>query len=202
MRSDQHTLSGIMFFLLAAQFLVVLMVGAAIAPGYSLNQNAISDLGTIDETALLFNTSLVVLGILNIVGGYFFFRAHRRTGLFAVFVLAGIGAMGAGIVTLDTPGIHGIFALIAFLFFNIQAVWSGLTVMGPMKAISVGAGAIGLFFLVIHFLSDAGIMDLYGPIGHGGSERMIVYPAILWLLAFSGYLMAPALLRAEEKVRQ
>jgi len=33
---------------------------------------------------------------------------------------------------------------------------------------------------------------VFGPIGHGGTERMIAYPAMLWLLAFGGYLMAPA----------
>jgi hypothetical protein len=26
--------------------------------------------------------------------------------------------------------------------------------------------------------------------GHGGAERMIVYPVMLWLMAFGGYLMA------------
>ena len=30
----------------------------------------------------------------------------------------------------------------------------------------------------------------FGPIGHGGTERMIVYPAMLWMLAFGGHLMA------------
>jgi hypothetical protein len=31
---------------------------------------------------------------------------------------------------------------------------------------------------------------VFGPPGHGGTERMIAYPAMLWLLAFGGYLMA------------
>jgi len=33
------------------------------------------------------------------------------------------------------------------------------------------------------------MMDLNGPIGPGGMERMIVYPALIWLIAFGGYLM-------------
>ncbi len=32
----------------------------------------------------------------------------------------------------------------------------------------------------------------FGPIGHGGAERMIVYPVMLWLVAFGGYLLAPS----------
>ena len=35
--------------------------------------------------------------------------------------------------------------------------------------------------------TNAGV---FGPIGHGGAERMIVYPSMLWMMAFGGYLMA------------
>lgn len=31
---------------------------------------------------------------------------------------------------------------------------------------------------------------MLAAIGHGGTERMIVYPAMVWLLALGGYLMA------------
>ena len=39
-------------------------------------------------------------------------------------------------------------------------------------------------------IGDAGNAAAFGPIGHGGTERMIVYPVMLWMLAFGGYLMA------------
>lgn len=39
-------------------------------------------------------------------------------------------------------------------------------------------------------IGDAGNTAVFGPIGHGGAERMIVYPAMLWMMAFGGYLMA------------
>jgi hypothetical membrane protein len=187
-----RVIAGMLLFLLAVQFMTALMVGAAIAPGYSINQNAISDLGVIDATAWLFNSSLFIAGLINIIGGYFLFRSGARAWIFAIFVLAGIGAMGAAVFTLDIPGIHGLFALLAFLFFNIQAIASAALIRGPLRAISIIAGAIGLVFLVTHAISDFGIMNLYGPIGHGGSERMIVYPALLWLIAFGGYLMTPS----------
>ncbi|HOI12836.1 MAG TPA: DUF998 domain-containing protein [Methanoculleus sp.] len=189
--ADNLTIAGVLLFLLPVQFLIALMAGAAIAPGYSINLNAISDLGVIGATAWLFNSSLFAAGLLNIAGGYFLYRACGKGWIFPVFVLAGIGAIGAAIFTLDVPGIHGLFALLAFVFFNIQAISSASLVRGPLRMISVIAGAIGFVFLVIHAASDFGIMDLYGPIGHGGSERMIVYPALLWLAAFGGYLMAP-----------
>ena len=59
-----------------------------------------------------------------------------------------------------------------------------------MKAVSVLAGAIGLGFVGLMVVGDAGSVAAFGPIGHGGTERMIVYPAMLWMLAFGGSLMA------------
>jgi hypothetical protein len=38
-------------------------------------------------------------------------------------------------------------------------------------------------------LGDSGNAAAFGPIGHGGTERMIVYPVMLWMLAFGGFLM-------------
>jgi hypothetical membrane protein len=189
---SSRTIAGLLLFLLPVQFMTALMASAAIAPGYSISQNAISDLGVIGATAWLFNSSLFIAGLLNIIGGYFLYRSYGRGWIPAVFTLAGIGAIGAAVFTLDIPGIHGLFALLAFMFFNIQAIAGATLVRGPLKAISVIAGVVGLVFLVTHAASDFGIMTLYGPIGHGGSERMIVYPALFWLMAFGGYLMAPS----------
>lgn len=184
-------MAGVLLFLLPVQFMTALMAGAAMAPGYSINTNAISDLGVIGETAWLFNASLFAAGLLNIAGGYFLYRSYGRSWILPVFLLAGIGAIGSAVFTLDIPGIHGLFALAAFIFFNVEAIAGSTLVRGPLRAISIIAGTLGLIFLVAHAASDFGIMELYGPIGHGGSERMIVYPALFWLAAFGGYLMAP-----------
>lgn len=188
---SSRTIAGVLLFLLPVQFVTALLIGAAMAPGYSINADAISDLGVIDATAWLFNGSLFVAGLLNIIGGYFLYRFYGRGWIFPLFALAGIGALGAAVFTLDIPGIHGLFALLAFAFFNVQTLAGASLVRGPLKAIAIVAGVLGFVFLVTHAASDFGIMDLYGPIGHGGSERMIVYPALFWLAAFGGYLMAP-----------
>ena len=59
-----------------------------------------------------------------------------------------------------------------------------------MRVLSFLAGVVGLVFVVIMVIGDGGNTAVFGPIGHGGAERMIVYPAMLWLMAFGGYLMA------------
>ena len=183
-------LPGLLSFILAAQFMTVIMLAASIAPGYDFNGAAISDLGVIQSTALLFNVSLVVVGLLNIAGGYLLYRSHGRAWILAFFVLAGLGAIGAGLVPLGTSDLHSLFAILAFLFFNLEAVAIGVRIRGTMGAISVLAGAIGLVFMVLMVIGDSGETGAFGVIGHGGTERMIVYPAMLWMLAFGGYLMA------------
>jgi hypothetical membrane protein len=183
-------IAGVLLFFLGASFLVVTMLAASIAPGYDFRGGAISDLGVIGETAALFNGLLVVIGALNVVGGYLLYRSHARAWILAVFVVAGVGAAGAGLMPLDTGAPHALFALGAFLFFNLETLAVAAILSGPMRLLSLLAGAMGLAFVVLMVLGDAGNVGAFGPIGHGGTERMIVYPVMSWLMALGGYLMA------------
>lgn len=186
--ADAH-IAGVLFFLVGVTFLTGTMLAASIAPGYDFNAAAISDLGTIDETATLFNGLLVVVGALNLAGGYFLYRAHGSQWLLGVYLIAAIGAVGAGLVPLDAGAAHSVFALLAFLFFNVEAIATSRFARGVMKLISLAAGTIGLAYLVLMVVGDAGNAAVFGPIGHGGLERLIAYPAMLWLVAFGGYLL-------------
>ncbi|MCE5297283.1 MAG: hypothetical protein LLG16_09325 [Euryarchaeota archaeon] len=78
----------------------------------------------------------------------------------------------------------------AFIFFNVITISTAKLVRSPMKELSYILGAIGISFVFVMFVSDAGIVDLFGPAGHGGTERMIVYQPITWLASVGGYLMA------------
>ena len=188
--TDDRLMAGLVLVLGAAQFMTLMMLGEAIAPGYSMHDDAISDLGTIDETRLLFNSSLFAIGVLNAIGGYFLFRVHKDRTLLLVFAIGGIGAMGAGLIPLDSPvGAHGLFALLAFLFINLEAIMCARRVRNPLRLFSVAAGIVGLSFLVVMMLVDAEVVDPSSSIGHGGVERMIAYPALLWMLVYGGHLI-------------
>ena len=182
--------AGLLLFLLAAQFMTVIMLGASVAPDYDYAGAAISDLGAIRDTALLFNVSLVAVGVLNLTAGWLLYRADHGAGLLALFTIAGVGAAGAGLMPIGTSGLHSVFALLAFVGFNLEAIAIGGRVPGPMRAIARMAGALGLVFVVLMVIGDGGNPAAFGPIGHGGTERMIIYPAMLWMLTFGGYLMA------------
>jgi hypothetical membrane protein len=182
--------SGVLFFLAGGAFLTGIMVAASVAPRYDYHGAAISDLGVIDETAALFNLLLIAVGILNLAGGWLYYRSHRRAWLLVPYVLAGAGAIGAGLMPLDTGMPHSLFALAGFVFFNVEAIATATIVAGPLRAISAIAGGVGLVYVAVMIVGDGGNPAVFGPMGHGGSERMIVYPAMLWLLAMGGHLMA------------
>jgi len=185
--------AGVLFFLLGVGFITVTMLAASMAPAYDFNGAAISDLGVIDQTALLFNTLLVVIGVLNLTGGYLYYRWHGRAWLFALYVIAGVGTVGAGLFPLSSGALHSIFAAVAFVFYNLEGLGTAAELTGPMRILGLVAGAIGLLYTVLMVIGDAGDPAAFGPIGHGGTERMIAYPVTLWLIALGGYLMAGSL---------
>jgi hypothetical membrane protein len=92
-------------------------------------------------------------------------------------------------VPLGTSDLHSLFALLAFVFFNVEALAMATRVTGAMRVLSVVAGVVGLAFVVVMIIGDSGTTAIFGPIGHGGAERMIVYPVMVWLIAFGGYLL-------------
>ncbi|WP_256301047.1 DUF998 domain-containing protein [Haloarchaeobius salinus] len=186
---DDRTVAGLLLFVLGAGFMTAMMLAAALVPGYDFRGGAISDLGVSSESALLFNGSLLVVGVLNLAGGYLLYRRHRKPWLLAIYALASVGAVGTGLFPLDTGDVHSLFALLAFLFFNLEAIGTATLLRGAMRAISVLAGVLGIVFLVLMAIGDGGNTAAFGPIGHGGTERMIVYPVMLWLVAFGGYLL-------------
>lgn len=174
---------------LAAEFLLVLMLAAAIRPGYDFRQAAISDLGVFPETAILFNGSLALVAVLNLLAGYYFYQVHDKRWLFGLFVGGSVGALGTGLFPLGSGLFHNLFAFIAFLFFNLETIGSGLWVDGILRYLSLGAGLVGLVFLLVFVLGPTGMSVLFAVFGFGGTERMIIYPPLLWALVFGGYLL-------------
>ena len=180
---DARVLAGTLLLIGTALFLVAMTFGETLAPGYNAHDQPISDLGVIPETAVLFAFSLIVLGAIMLVSGFLLNSVSPSRLLTIIFVITGIGIVGVGIFNLNN-GIHGLFALISFISINVLAIVMATKVSGPMRYISGLMGAIGLLGLILH------LNELNGAIGPGGMERVIVYPALIWLLAYSGYLMS------------
>lgn len=183
MRYDRRAFAGFLFLVGAVQFLLAMLMGEGMRPTYSVSTNAISDLG-VTSTALLFNGSIILLGILILAAAYLYHPAHRKLWITVPFLLAGIGPIGVGLFPETTGTPHGIFALISFLFGGLLAILVSTQVRPPFRYLSILLGVMALVALVLFTTgNDAGI-------GFGGMERMIAYPVLFWGIGFGAYLMA------------
>jgi hypothetical membrane protein len=183
--------AGALIFVAVTQFVLGVIVSEALHLGYSISGNYVSDLG-VGPSSMIFNSSVFLMGLLLIIGAYFLHRAFNFTMLTLTFVLTAIGSMGVGIFTKDAGIIHSMAALLFFLFSGLSAIFAvvcshvhGFKLMKmPFSAISVILGLIELGGLVLF----VGKIDF--GLGVGGMQRMVIYPVLLWLAGFGGYLMA------------
>jgi len=186
--------AGVAIFLGAAQFSIGLILAEIYYPGYSVANNYVSDLGATcptnlpctvyQPTSTIFNTSIVLLGLLILVGAYFLHRAFRWTPGTIMISLAGIGALGVGLFP-ETTGIwHSIFSLIVFLFAGLAALVTARLQKKPMFYFSIVLGLVTLAALFLYIGSN------YLGLGPGGMERMVVYPVLVWSIGFGGHMMA------------
>ncbi|MEE9267806.1 MAG: DUF998 domain-containing protein [Thermoplasmata archaeon] len=185
MALDTRKLSGLLLFLGGVQFTVGLMIAASLTPGYSIADDTISSLG-VREGALVFNISIILLGVFVLAAAYFIRSALGSLVVAVLVAVAGIGALGVGVFPATTvfAGVHGLFSLITFLFSNVAAIYVARFVRTPLLPLSIALGVIGLAALGL-FISGT-----YLGLGIGGMERMIVLPVLAWAIALGGYLMA------------
>jgi len=160
-------------------------------PGYSVSMNYISDLGAtcnstcniVQPSSMIFNSSVILLGLTIILGAYFVHRAFGAKLLTAFLILAGVGAMGVGLFP-ETAGIlHSVFSLITFLFGGLSAIAAYKIEKSPLNYFSVILGIVTLIALALYTSSN------FLGLGPGGMERMIAYPALLWGVGLGGHMM-------------
>jgi hypothetical membrane protein len=175
--------AGTLLFTGALQCVIVgLLVAESLYPGYSVSENYISDLG-VGSTALVFNSSVFLLGLTMIAGAYFVQRGYSYRLLSVCILLAGIGAMGVGLFPETAGAAHVISSLTTFLFGGLAAITSYRLFKLPFNLLSIILGAMSLVALAL-FASRT-----YLGLGCGGMERMVAYPTLLWAIGFGGYLM-------------
>lgn len=173
-------------FIGAAQFALSMLIAECTYPNYSVSKNYISELGALKApTALLFNTSIIVLGLTALLAAYFLWKGKAVTNkVFLSFLaLCGIGCAGVGIFPMDFSLPHAIAAILAFVFGALAAVASYRFQKVPSSYFSVILGMISLLAFILFTLR----VDL--GLGIGGIERMISHPILVWAMMFSGYLM-------------
>jgi hypothetical membrane protein len=189
MRIENRSLLGILLFVGAAQYILLVNIAEALYPGYSVATNAMSDLG-VGQTAVLFNSSTVVFGAFILIG-LLLGRRAIGTGLTITLAVYGACVVGVGVFPETTGTLHGVIALGMFVFGAVSAIISYRVLRPPLSYASVGLGIIALVALVLALTHN------YTGIDKGGMERMIVYPLFLWVLGFGGALIGAKSAEAE-----
>jgi len=190
--------AGALFLIAAAQFVLCLIIAEALYPGYSVSANYISDLG-VGPSAIVFNSSVILLGLLLLAGTYFLRHSPNFKTVNILLLLMAVGAVGVGVFTKDFTLAHGAVSSAAFFFAGLSAIASFKVLKKPLSLISIMLGAMTLAALALFSsgmvtsgsLTSTEAIDssFYLGLGPGGMERMIVYPALMWLAGFGGHLV-------------
>jgi hypothetical membrane protein len=182
MKYENKKIAGLLLIIGGVQCFLAITIAEALYPGYSISENWISDLG-VGPSALIFNSSIFLLGVLGVAATYFIQRASNSKVLPILYAIASVGAMGVGLFTEDVLILHSIFSLITFIFSGLSAIISYKMQKPPLSYLSVVLGTFSLLAIVLTFTGT------YLGIGKGGMERMIAYPVLLWVVGFGGYLI-------------
>jgi hypothetical membrane protein len=190
--------AGALLCLAGMVMLMGFITGEALYPRtFTTVENTISDLGgTVPPNSVMlqpsrgiFIATVLVAGAMILAADVLLVRAGTGRGFSIALGLFGLGVIGVGVFPGNVAGWHPLFAMIAFVAGSVSAIMSRKLLEGPIRVIVVALGAIALTATVLG--SDA-LVDrgLGAALGIGGIERWIVYPVILWMVAFGGYLLA------------
>jgi hypothetical membrane protein len=198
MSYSRGKVAGVLFFIAATQVVLGFTIAEALYPGYSVSDNYISDLG-IGPSSIVFNSSVFLLGLLLLIGTYFLRQISDFKTVNMLLLLMAVGAMGVGVFTKDFRTVHGVVSSMAFLFAGLSAIASFKVLKKPFSLVSIILGAMTLGALVLFSSglvasgsltsNDALDSSFFLGLGPGGMERMIVYPALMWLAGFGGHLV-------------
>jgi len=194
MTYSPQRLAGTLLLVGLAQFILLLQVSEDLYPNYSTSQNYISDLGAtckfpsgtctiVQPSAIIFNSSLIALGILIVISAYFLQKAFGQKVFSILVLLAGFGATGVGLFPETTGIIHIAFAFATFIFMGLASIMSYRISQSPLNYVSIILGTLSLVDLIL-FVTGNNL-----GLGVGGMERMIMYPVLVWGLAFAGFLI-------------
>lgn len=178
--------AGLLLLAGSATFIVAVAICIS-RSSFLLDSHNLSQFGAHPATALVFNGALILVGSLTILAGWILRR--DRSGLIAALCfLAGAGMIGAAVVHVGVDRhVHAVFAGLYYaghLLLPLALSWS---MRGVLRISSYFAIGLSITFLLLWAF---GTTLLFDTIGQGGAQLLTTLPLVLWMIAFSGHLMA------------
>ena len=185
--------AGLLMSLGAGQFAIGLTIAQAFHPGFNVSHDFLGDLG-LGPMALPFNASIALFGLALLAASPFLFRGVRGRGLAIAVALAGIGALGFGLIPATDADelVHTLFSFLAFIFGAVSAIVAFGILRPPLRYVSAGLGTVSLIALGLL------VTHTYVPIlDRGWAEQLIVWPILLWAVTAGGAFFARSVLPHE-----
>ena len=184
----RRDLAGILLFSAITQFALAASISETLYPVYSVRDTLLSHLGVWGQpSALLFNISLIVFGVLGLGIGLVLWGDRELTFIPLLFLLSGTGLLIMAAFPISVEWAHDVGAFLAFVLIALAMLCCYWTYPGGFGRVSL---ALGVLALVTMFLYK---VQIYLGLGAGGMERAFVYPVIIWMAGF-----ATALFMAKE----
>ncbi len=189
--------AGLLLSISGVAILMRSITAEALHPGpYTTHADTLSHLGAseppdsvvVQPSAAIFDGTMLGTGALILLGAWFAHRALHRTAVTVPTALLGLGVLGVGVFPLTSPGMHTVFALLAFFSGGVAMLLSARTTPAPFRQLWTVLGAVSLVAIVLGLVA----LD-WAPVaalGEGGIERWNSYPVVLWLVAYGTHLIS------------
>lgn len=183
-------LGGTLIYVGGIQWFLGLLLAESWYPGYSSRIDYVSDLG-VGPTELIYNGSVVLLGLCLILGAYFMVKSIGSRVQSILLAITGIGAMGVGIFPYPFQPLHSIFTLIAIMSGALAAISSYRIQSSPISYISVILGSLTLVAVIIfipYLGLPVGATDTFLGMAKGSMERWAIYPILAWIIGHGSHM--------------
>jgi len=194
---QDRRVAGLLLSIAGVAVLMGSITGEALHPGpYTTHADTLSHLGAseppdsvvVQPSAGIFDGTMLAAGALILLAAWFAQRALRRKAVTVPTALLGLGVLGVGVFPLTTPGMHTVFAMLAFFSGGIAMLLSAGVTPSPFRQLWTVLGAVSLVAIILALVALN-----WGPVaalGEGGIERWNSYPIVLWLVAFGSHLIS------------
>jgi len=185
--------AGIILSVGSIQWFLVILIAESLHPNYNGAFYYVSSLG-VGNTALLYNSSLLLLGVAVFVASCLIYRFFASKVFFFLLTITSLATMGVALFPEGQP-LHGIVTPIALLFGSFSAIMSFKILRSPLAYVFVILGIMS-FSAGILFNSYVGLpresFTTYLGLGKGTMERLIIFPLVFWILSFGNHLVEPS----------
>jgi len=134
--------AGLLLSVAGVAILMGSITAEALHPSpYTTHADTLSHLGAseppdsvvVQPSAGVFDGTMLATGALILIGAWFTYRALHRKAVTVPTALLGLGVLGVGVFPLTNPGMHTVFAMLAFYSGGVAVLLSARVTPSPFR---------------------------------------------------------------------